>query len=86
MFAIILFQHHFHPPIQTFRNENHVNYIFFSLLENQKLYNIHFFSVLTLGLKKDDIGFIPVLSPLARLFWAAVIFLGGWDKRGKKTL
>lgn len=59
---------------------------FLSLLQNvsstnHKLYNIHFFSALTLGLKKDDIGFMPVLSTLARVFWAAVIFLGGWNKR-----
>lgn len=66
------------------QNESHVNYIFFSLLQNQKLFNIHCFSALTLGLKKDDIGFMPVLSTLARLFWAALIFLGGWNK-GKET-
>lgn len=51
---------------------------------NHKLYNIHFFSTLTLGLKKEDIGFMPVLSTLARLFWAAVIFLGGWSKGERK--
>lgn len=35
---------------------------------------------MTLGLKKEDMVFMPVLSTLARLFWAAVIFLGGWKK------
>lgn len=49
---------------------------------NRNSYNIHFFSALTLGLKKDDIGFMPLLSTLARLFWAAVIFLGGWNRGG----
>ncbi len=69
--------------------KSNVTYFFFSLLQmrhlqSPKLYNIHFFSALTLGLKKDDIVFIPVLSTLARVFWAAVIFLGGWNKEGKK--
>lgn len=83
--AIILFPSHCHPLIQTFLKwKSYVNYISFSLLENQKLYNIHFFSALTLGLKKDDMGFMPVLSTFARLFWAALIFLGGWNKGKKK--
>ncbi len=59
----------------------YVNSIFFSLLQNLTLNGIHFFSALTLGLKKADIGFMPLLSTLARLFWATVIFLGGWNKR-----
>ncbi len=37
------------------------------------------FSCLTLGLKNADKLFMPVLSTLARLFWAAVIFFSGWD-------
>lgn len=57
---------------------------FFSLLENhnfkKKKKKTHFFSVLTFGLKKEDMGFMPVLSTFARLFWAVVIFLAGWDK------
>lgn len=32
-----------------------------------------------LGLKNADKLFMPVLSTLARLFWAAVIFFSGWD-------
>lgn len=43
--------------------------------------NIYFCSALTLGLKKDDMVFMPLLSTLARLFWAAVIFLGGWKRK-----
>lgn len=35
---------------------------------------------MTLGLKNEDMVFMPVLSTLARLFWAAVIFLGGWKE------
>lgn len=71
--------------------KSNVKYIFFSLLQmrhlqNPKLYNIHFFSALTLGLKKEDIVFIPVLSTLARVFWAAVIFLGGWNKGGGESM
>lgn len=44
----------------------------------------HFFSALTLGLKKDDMGFMPVLSTLARVFWAADIFFGGWNREMKR--
>lgn len=62
----------------------------FSLLQNgsctNKLLKSHFFSALTLGLKKDDMGFMPVLSALARVFWAAVIFLGGWNKGNEKII
>lgn len=46
--------------------------------------NHHFFSAFTLGLKKDDIVFMPLLSTFARFFCAAVIFLGGC-KETKKT-
>lgn len=54
--------------------------VFFFLLENQNFLKNHFFSVLTFGLKKEDMGLMPVLSTFARLFWAVVIFLAGWNK------
>lgn len=51
----------------------------------QKAQHIHFFSALVLGLKKEDMGFMPLLSTLAKVFWAAVIFLGGWNEKRDKT-
>lgn len=43
----------------------------------------YFFSCLTLGLKNEDMLFMPVLSTLASVFWAAVIFLGGYQENSK---
>lgn len=59
--------YHFLFSFKPFKMMNHGSHIFFSLLENQKLHH-SFFSVLTLGLKKDDMGFMPLLSTFARLF------------------
>lgn len=67
---------------KTWNMSKNVYFMYYYIVMHSK--NNQFFSALTLGLKKDDMGFMPVLSTLARLFWAADIFFGGWNREIKR--